>query len=117
MLKVCKFILIGTCALISACSGVPYAPKGSTMYQGGYSDEKTGTNTYTVNFEGNAYNQQDQVVGFVNKRASELCSPLKAKTEVRPYLKDKTNYTALNGQLYVTQHKFPSAQASVVCVE
>ncbi|MBD9460535.1 hypothetical protein IB241_22850 [Pseudomonas sp. PDM05] len=60
MLKVCKFILIGTCALISACSGVPYAPKGSTMYQGGYSDEKTGTNTYTVNFEGNAYNQQDQ---------------------------------------------------------
>lgn len=87
------------------------------MYKGGYSDVKTGVNAYTVTFEGNGYNKQEQVVDFVRKRADELCRPLKAETEVRPFLKKKTDYAALNGQLYITEHKFPSAEASVVCVE
>ena len=117
MIKKCKFLLIAFCVIISACSGIPYAPKGTTMYDGGYSDVKTGTNTYRVTFEGNGYNKQEQVVDFVRRRAAELCSPLKAETEIRPFLKEKTNYAALNGQLYITQHKFPSAEASVVCVE
>ncbi|WP_148058604.1 hypothetical protein [Pseudomonas frederiksbergensis] len=117
MMKKYQFLLIASCVFISACSGIPYAPKGSTMYDGGYTDVKTGANTYTVTFEGNGYNKQEQVVGFVKQRADELCHPFKAETEVRPFLKEKTNYTALNGQLYITQHKFPSAEASVVCVE
>lgn len=117
MIKKSKFLLIASCVIFSACSGIPYAPKGSTMYEGGYSDVKTGANTYTVTFEGNGYNKQEQVVGFVKRRASELCGPLKAETEIRPFLKEKTNYAALNGQLYITQHEFPSAEASVVCVE
>ncbi|WP_157721259.1 hypothetical protein [Pseudomonas yamanorum] len=112
-----KFLLMALCVTLPACSGIPYAPKGSTMYEGGYSDVKTGPNTYTVTFEGNGYNKQDQVVGFVKKRADELCQPLKAQAEVRPYIKEKTNHMALNGQLYVTGHKFPSAEAFVVCVE
>lgn len=117
MIKNSKLLLIASCLVISACSGIPYAPKGSTMYKGGYSDVKTGANAYTVTFEGNGYNKQEQVVGFVERRATELCSPLKAQTQVRPFVKEATNYAAFNGQLYVTQHKFPSAEASVVCVE
>jgi hypothetical protein len=87
------------------------------MYEGGYSEIKTGRNTYKVTFEGNGYNKQEQVVGYVKKRADELCHPLKAEADILPYLKEKTNYAALNGQLYVTEHKFPSAEASVICVE
>ncbi|NWA02699.1 hypothetical protein [Pseudomonas gingeri] len=117
MIKIFKFSLIVSCVVISACSGVPYAPKGSTMYKGGYNEVKTGANTYTVTFEGNAYNKEDQVVGFVKRRADELCHPLKAQAEVRPFLKGATSYAAFNGQLYVSEHKFPSAEASVVCVE
>ncbi|WP_439887818.1 hypothetical protein ACSX1C_00780 [Pseudomonas sp. MBLB4123] len=110
-----KLTLALVTALLIGCSGVPYAPKGTTMYAGGYTDKKIAENTFLVTFEGNGYNTTPQVVGFVKKRAEEICSPLKADVEIREYLAEVTNHAALNGQLYTTNHKFPSAEGTVTC--
>ena len=110
-----RISIVFLAALISGCSGIPYAPKGSTVYDGGYSEKKLDDGKYFVLFEGNAYNNMPQVVDFVKKRASELCSPRELDIEVKQYLRRTTSSGFANGTVYMSNHAFPTAEGVVAC--
>jgi hypothetical protein len=104
-------------AFIAGCSGVPYAPKGSSGYMGGYSDKKLADGKYLVLFEGNGYNKMPQVVDFVKQRAAELCAPQSFDIQVRPYLTYTTSTGYAGGSVYISNHAFPTAEGTVTCKE
>jgi hypothetical protein len=101
--------------ILSGCTGVPYAPKGSTIYKGGYSDKKLSEGEYLVRFEGNGYNTMPQVVEFVKRRATELCGSSDFDATVRQFFTSDTEMGFVGGSVYSSQHRFPNAEAQVRC--
>lgn len=110
-----KATIIFLMIFLSGCSGVPYAPKGTTMYQGGYSDKKVGEGQYIVTFEGNAYNTILQITDFVKKRASELCAPSGFDASFTESYRPHTEMGFAGGMVYTSQHQFPTVEAKVKC--
>ena len=111
--KILSSILI-ICA-IAGCSGVPYAPKGSTIYAGGYSEEQLGDRRYLVRFEGNAYNTMPEVIGYVKRRATELCGLNEYDIEIREYISTHQEVGYAGGVVYPSTHHFPNAEGKVTC--
>jgi len=101
-------VMLGGCA-------IPYAPKGSTIYAGGYTDKKLSDGEYLVRFEGNAYNTTDQVVEFVKRRASELCGSSEFETDIRQFFTTHTEIGFTGSAVYPSRHRFPNAEAQVKC--
>jgi len=102
-------------SVLSGCSGVPYAPKGTTIYKGGYSSEKISEGVYRVRFEGNGYNTMPQVIEYVKRRASEVCAPHGYDADIREYISINHEVGYANGMVYPSTHKFPNAEATVTC--
>jgi hypothetical protein len=110
-----RTLLVVAVIFLSGCSGVPYAPKGSTVYKGGYTDQKIAEGEYLVRFEGNGFNTMPQVVEFVNRRAAELCGSPNFEAKMREYVSSNTEIGYAGGMVYPSRHQFPNAEAQVKC--
>jgi hypothetical protein len=110
-----RTLIIVLSAVVSGCSGVPYAPKGSTIYKGGYTDQKVAEREYLVRFEGNGYNTMPQVVDFVKRRAAELCGSTNFEAQIREFFTSDTEMGFAAGMVHTSRHRFPNAEAQVKC--
>lgn len=67
----CWAIMAGL-ALLAACA-TPYQPLQQGTRAGGYQEEQLDEATYLLHFSGNGHSQLETVIGYWNRRASELC--------------------------------------------
>ena len=113
--NMCRFVLLAIVLVLTGCSGIPYAPKGTTVYQGGFTDKRIAEKEYFVRFEGNGYNTMPQVVEFVRRRATELCGSSDFEASIREYISSHSATGYASGMVYPSQHRFPNAEAQIKC--